>query len=224
MTATGIRRPDSDTRDDVLRELAWDSRIGDKQVGVQVSSGLVTLAGTVDSWAVRKAAVEAAHRVAGVLDVADELDVNPAASGAPSDTEIARAVRHALEWDALVPNRQIRSTVSDGIVTLEGAVARHQQREDAESAVARLKGVRRIDNQIAIQPCVAVEDVESAIRQALKRRAAREVNELQLHVAEGKVTVAGAVTSANERRAVLGAICGTRGVESVEDRLRVEPR
>lgn len=55
---------------DVLEELIWDSRVDEKEVGVQVADGVVTLTATVTSWAKRVAAQEAAHRVIGVLDVA----------------------------------------------------------------------------------------------------------------------------------------------------------
>jgi BON domain len=44
--------------------------VGPTDVGLEVDDGVVTLTGTVSSWAKRHAAQEAAHRVAGVLDVA----------------------------------------------------------------------------------------------------------------------------------------------------------
>ena len=68
-------KTDTDVRNDVLSELAWDSRIDEKQIGVQVEQGVVTLGGTVDDLATSTAAVEAADRVAGVKDVANELQV-----------------------------------------------------------------------------------------------------------------------------------------------------
>jgi osmotically-inducible protein OsmY len=48
-------------------ELKWDTRVEETDVGVEVDAGVVTLTGTVGSWAMRMAAQEAAHRVAGVL-------------------------------------------------------------------------------------------------------------------------------------------------------------
>src|SRR5678816_4090708 len=73
---------------DVLEEVKWDSRVDETEVGVQVRNGVVTLTGAVTSWAKRVAAQEAAPRVIGVLDVANDLKVNVAGtradSGAPS--------------------------------------------------------------------------------------------------------------------------------------------
>jgi len=59
-----------------------------------------------------------------------------------TDTQIAQAVRQALEWDVFVPDQNITSTVTDGCVTLEGAVDRWSQRNDAERPFAR-REVRR---------------------------------------------------------------------------------
>jgi osmotically-inducible protein OsmY len=219
-----MTKPDSDVREDVLRELAWDGRVGQTQIGVQVTGGVVVLSGSVESWAVRNASAEAAHRVAGVHDVANDLEVRSKDSATPSDAEIARVVRQALQWDALVPDERIDSTVSAAEVTLEGAVETDAQREDAERAIARLKGVRSVHNRIQIHPALDVGDVESAIRQALGRRATREASHLRLSVTDGKALVEGVVGSADERRVVLGAVRGTQGVAVVEDRLIVEPQ
>jgi osmotically-inducible protein OsmY len=57
------------------------------------------------------AAQEAAHWVARVHDVANELQVVVPATQARSDTELAQAVRHALEWNTLVPHQHIDTTV-----------------------------------------------------------------------------------------------------------------
>ena len=67
-------------------------------------------------------------------------------------TEIASAVRWALERDVAAPVSQIQSPVSQGTVVLEGVVAFWSQRADAESAVEHVPGVRRVVNRIAIEP------------------------------------------------------------------------
>ena len=147
---TAIMKTDSQIKSDVLNELKWDSRVDETDVGVQVKEGIVTLVGSVDVYAKKIAAREAAHRVHGVLDVVDELQVKVARIGAPTDTDIARAVRDALEWDAFVPDEKITSTVSLGIVTLEGVVPTWSQRADAERVVRGLAGVRGVINQITV--------------------------------------------------------------------------
>ncbi|MCX5649779.1 MAG: BON domain-containing protein, partial [Planctomycetota bacterium] len=95
---TAIIKSDSQIKTDVLNELKWDSRVDETDVGVQVKEGIITLVGSVDVYAKKIAAREAAHRVHGVLDVVDELQVKVAGVGGATDTDIARAVRDALEW------------------------------------------------------------------------------------------------------------------------------
>src|SRR6187455_2911048 len=134
MTQTTMK-PDRDIQQDVACELAWDTRLSPTEIGIQVKDGIVTLTGTVDSWVELRAAQDAAHRVASVLDVANELVVKLPDSAQRTDSDIAQAVRRALVWDVRVPDAQIRTTVSRGIVTLEGEVADWSQRSDAERAV-----------------------------------------------------------------------------------------
>lgn len=207
---------------DVLEELKWDSRVDEREVGVQVKGGVVTLAGTVSSWAKRLAAQEAAHRVLGVFDVANELEVKT--MPAHTDTEIAQAVRRALEWNVFVPKEKITSTVSDGSVTLEGTVESASQRSDAEQTVRNLRGVRMVVNKIVVVPAKPVlGDVRKAIEQVLERRAEREAQRIQVDVRDGTVTLTGSVHSWAERKSLVSAVRFTPGVHDVEDHLRTEP-
>jgi osmotically-inducible protein OsmY len=218
------QKNDADIRDAVLRELAWDSKTADTQVGVQVEDGVVTLGGTVHNWAMRNAAAAAAHRVAAVKDVANDLQVVPPKDSDLSDTGIAKAVRQILEWDALIPDRSIRSTVGMGVVTLEGNVTTQMERDEAEQAVARLRGVRRVDNRLRIERHPMPEVIETSIFEALARRALREGTHLKVMVHDSAVRIEGTVQSADERRAVLGAVRGTRGVQVIEDFLSVDEK
>jgi osmotically-inducible protein OsmY len=218
-----IRRTDTQIHHDVLQELSWDSRVDEKEVGVQVASGIVTLTGTVTSWAKRVAAQEAAHRVIGVLDVANDITVKAPGGPAPTDTDIAQAVRRALEWDVFVPDDKITSTVTDGWVTLEGTVDTWSQRTDAERAIRNLAGVKFVVNKLMVTPTKVTGDVQKAIEQALERRAEREARRIRVDVRDGTVTLTGPVHSWAERKSVLAAARYTPGVSAIEDHLRTEP-
>ncbi|MES1207641.1 MAG: BON domain-containing protein [Pseudomonadota bacterium] len=143
-------KTDDELREDVLCQMAWDERLNGQQIGVQVQHGVVTLGGVVDLWVQFNAAAEAAHQVAEVTDVANEIQVRASAPDAPTDTDLAVAVRRALRWDGRIHETDIRSTVAGGIVTLEGIVASAAQRAEATRAVARLHGVRRVDNRLVV--------------------------------------------------------------------------
>lgn len=215
-------KTDSQIKQDVLEELKWDTRVDETEVGVQVHHGIVTLTGTVANWAKRVAARDAAHRVVGVRDVADDLQVQPYARSTPSDTAIAEAARNALKWHALVPEQRIQTTVSDGIITLSGSVDYASQREDAASAVGLLDGVCAVNNEIKLAtPSVSPATLRAAIEGALERHATREAKKVKLEVEGAKVTVSGDVESLSERLAIIGAVRGTHGVETVIDQTRI---
>jgi osmotically-inducible protein OsmY len=222
---THTRKSDEQIQRIVLDELKWNPRVKATEVAVQVRDGTVTLTGTVDSWAARSAAQEAAHRVDGVLDVANEVQVRASGSHRRTDTEIAQAVRHALEWDVFVPDQQIRTTVADGVVTLEGRVRLWTEFDDAGRCVHNLAGVRELRNLIEVEPepVVSAHVVKMAIENALQRHAAHAARHVSVSIQNGKVVLTGEVPSWGEYGAVSGAVRGTAGVKDIENRIRVHP-
>ena len=218
------KKTDAEIQQHVLRELKWDTRVEETEIGVEVDNGVITLTGTVSHWGKRFAAAEAAHRVRGVLDVANDITVRVAGTPGRTDTEIARAVRHALEWDVFVPDTRIQSTVSDGAVALRGDVHNWSQWQDAERAVRNLSGVRVVMNRIEVKaPKVDAAKLRKTIEEALERRAQREANQVRFEVHDGHVKVFGEIPTWAEKEAVIAAAKGTPGVSSVDDKLAIMP-
>ena len=219
------KRTDQEIREGVSSELHWELGLGAEEVGINVNSGLVTLTGTIGSYASKLAAQEAAHRVDGVLDVANEILVRVPSASRRSEAEIARAVRSALEWDVLVPDELITSTVSDGFVTLEGSVKTLTERNDAEAAIRRLAGVLGVRNKITVvPPRIDPEGLQSKIEEALERRAIREAERIKVTVEDGTVTVSGPVQSWDEKLAIIGLVSHAPGVSRVNDELSIARR
>jgi osmotically-inducible protein OsmY len=217
-------KSDEEIRNSALFQLEWDSRLKQSEIGVTVKKGVVTLTGTVDSYAKKLAAQKAAHRVPGVLDVANDIQVKATGSLRRTDSEIARAVRLALEWDVLVPSDQIHSTVANGLVTLEGEVDYYGERADAERAIAHLPGVRGVTNKIEVYASpVEPERLKFLIEDVLERRADREANRIRVSVDDGDVTLTGAVKSWDEKKAILGAVGHAPGVKMIHDHLFIDP-
>jgi osmotically-inducible protein OsmY len=217
-------KSDARIKADVLSELAWDPRIRDNNVTLTVRSGTVTITGQASSLAAHVAIVDAVHRVQGVLDVVDEMTVAPSASAICSDDEIAHAVREALRWDAYLPDDRIKSTVSSGVVTLQGVVDSWSNRLDAKKAVQRLIGVRSIVNRITVGGAVIDPiAIKLQIERALERRAEREARRIVVSVRDGVVTLTGPVASWADRQMVERVAGSTPGVRSIDDRLTIEP-
>jgi len=66
-------KSDEEFEIEALFQLDCDSRLKQSEIGVTVKKGVVTLTVTVDSYAKKLDAQKAAHRVPGVLDVANDI-------------------------------------------------------------------------------------------------------------------------------------------------------
>lgn len=215
-------KSDAQIQRDVLEELRLDPRVSETDVGVTVARGVVTLAGTLPAWTMKMAAQEAAHRVEGVLDVANDLELRLPGLGVPNDSEVAEHVRRALAEDFELPAGRIRTTVTRGMVTLEGEVDSAAQREEAARAIRRVRGVTGFSNRLAVTaPEIGAEELQTAIASALRRQAQREAQHVQIGVRDRTVTLTGTIHSWSERRAIIGTLRGIRGVDVIIDELHV---
>lgn len=217
---TAAKRTDRQIQQDVLAELNRDWRFKPAEVGVEVDSGIVTLTGTVSSYLKLGQAAEVAVNVPGVKDVANKLTVELAGTLARDDTGIARAVRDALEWDVVVPDEHIDSIVRAGVVTLSGTVDYWFQRKTAQEAVARLSGVKGVNDHIVIKPPARTdEQMYREIKEALKRRF--PFDDIDLAVEKGTAILMGKVPSYYVRREAENVAWSTTGLKDVTNKLEV---
>ena len=219
-TATIIRK-DEQIQQDVLAELKWDARVQPNEIGVSVKDGIVTLTGWVDSFLKKWSAEEAALRVRGVKAVANDIEVR--LSTQQIDPDIANAVLHALEWDAGVLLDKIQVAVSKGWVTLKGEVEWQYQRDTAEKAVRRIKGVKGVSNLIMLKPHVEPSNLKKKIQEAFKRNAELDANRIAIEADGSKVILKGTVRSWIEREEAERVAWSAPGVTQVEDRIVVVP-
>ncbi|VTU31021.1 periplasmic protein [Variovorax sp. PBL-H6] len=214
-------KSDTQLRTDVLAELDWDPAIKAGTVGVTVKEGVVTLTGHLGSHAEKIAAERAAQRVGGVKALAVEMTVKLPAGDERTDSDVARAVEHALEWSILVPKGKIKPIVESGWVTLNGEVDWEYQRRAAEHAVRHLMGVTGISNLVKISPKLHAADIEKKLREALARQAQRESDRIRISVDGSRIALRGSVHSFAELYAVRNAAWSVPGVTSVENELVV---
>jgi CBS domain-containing protein len=69
-----------------------------------------------------------------------------------TDAEIARDIKRRMKTDIEVPDDRIGVRVTEGVVTIEGAVARDSQKTASETCSREVKGVRGIVNKITVEP------------------------------------------------------------------------
>jgi osmotically-inducible protein OsmY len=214
-------RTDEEIQREVLTELAFDPRVQANEIGVIVKDRVVTLTGWVGSYAEKWAAEEAAHRIRGVVAVANDIEVRLPASAERTDADIAAAVTRALEWDAALPIERLDVTVSKGWVTLRGEVEWHHQKEDAERVVHRIAGVRGVTNLIVVRPRAQPEELKRKIEQALVRSAESDAERITVEVRGDKVVLKGTVRSWAEKREAERIAWSAPGVREVDNRITV---
>jgi osmotically-inducible protein OsmY len=202
----------------VIEELKWEPTISSTNINVVTNNGVVTLSGTVPHYAEKSAAERATQRVEGVKAIAEELEVHTIAIR--KDSEIAQAVVNSLEWHVWVP-KHVQATVENGWVTLTGTVTWGFQRNSAEDCVRYLPGVKGVSNNITLTPSAQPTAIKNAIEKALKRDAEIDAENIDVSADGGKVTLAGTVSSFNEREEAETTAWRAPGVTSVENKLAV---
>lgn len=215
-------KSNSELQRDVADELRWQSSVREAEIGVAAKDGVVTLTGTVDSFAQKLAAEKAAKAVMGVRAVAEELVVKLPFSSKRTYTEIAHAAVNALRWNTEVPADRLKVIVEGGWVTLSGEVDYQFQKSAADEIVRCLTGVTGMSNAITVKHAQAsAVEVSDEIRKALKRSATVDADRITVTSKEGKVVLSGTVRSWAERVDAEDAAWSAPGVFVVDDRIAV---
>jgi osmotically-inducible protein OsmY len=219
--AEAIMRSDSDIERDVKDELQWDPDLDATDIAVSVKSGVVTLAGYVKSYSDKYEAEAAAKRVAGVSGVANDLEVRLPRVDQRPDPDIARDAVAAVKAHLPISWENIKVVVQNGWVTLEGRVEWQYQRQTAENAVRRIKGVKGVTNLVQLKPRVQPEEVKNKIEEAFRRNAEVDANRIIVETNGSQVILKGTVRSWIEREEAERVAWSAPGVTNVDDRIIV---
>ena len=214
-------KTDSQLQLDVLDELKWEPSVDHEKIGVAVDKGVVSLSGTVPSFAEKLLVESTVRRVKGVRAIAEDLTIRYDYMPKTSDAEIAKRVADVLEWDSLIPREKIKVTVEDGVVKLSGTVDWNYQKDIAFKDAAKITGVLRIDNHIQVAPAVSTGDLRKLIEQAFERQADLEAEKINVRAEGHRIILDGRVSSWNKRGIAERAVWAAPGVTQIEDNLIV---
>jgi len=147
------------------------------------------------------------------------------AIGVRTDERIAADVRDALAWDSRIDASQVSVSVKNGEVILSGVVSRPFEMSIAAEDAWRIKGVRRVDVQLAVSPTAVRSDSDIAADLANVLRWDNRVDDraIAIAVAGGVVTLNGTVGSVLEKRAAEEDARHVPGVVDVVSDLTVSP-
>ena len=205
-------------------EAALHEERGLRRLEVEVSGAEVTLAGDVDTFWLKHAALQRTLDVPGVGTVVSEIAVPAAESDQRLAEEVGRVVREYPDitvWDF------VGAVVDRGVVTLSGWVTPDLDKAgEIFERVAKLRGVQDIRG--GIQPLPAsIQDAR--LRQAIGRRvfgspsfmrfARMRPPPFRILVGNSTVTLAGYVGNDVERRELELLVAEIPGVVRVSNQL-----
>lgn len=214
--------------------LAWNGWIDADSIDVEVDNGKVDLAGAVDSAYEQRLAWQNAW-IPGVRQVSvDDLKVTrqsegertpSAATAGPGDAEIGKAVRQALLLNPRVRAFKPEVSVENNVVTLSGTVGNLKARNAAAQTAFNIEGVRKVDNNIRVEPERTPGDKQ--LEQRISRAWSRDVmlepeDDLQVKVEDSVATVTGKPDSYFEKMQALDAVAKTDGITAINDRMTID--
>ncbi len=217
-----LDKTDTEIKTDVLSELKYDPSIKVTEIGVLVKDGTVTLNGYATSFDEKLAAVHAVKRVAGVLAIADDIELHIPDANHRTDGEIAAAAAHKIAWATTIPTGTVEITVRNGWIILEGEVEWWYQKNAAETVMRSIAGVRGVSSSISIKPTAKIAAVGMGIEAAFDRNAMLDASKIRSEIVGSKVILHGTVRTLAQREEAERIAWAAQGVFSVEDHLAVK--
>ena len=116
-------------------------------INVDTRDGVVTLFGTVASEEAKRAAEADAHKVDGVKQVVNDIQIVPKSQQKvvkAKDADIQKSVKRAIDKHPNLENAKVTVQVENGVVRLSGTVPSEQDRLQAAVAARSAPGVRSV--------------------------------------------------------------------------------
>lgn len=145
-----------------------------------------------------------------------------------TDAQIQSDVLAELKWEPRVQPNEIGVAVKNGVVTLTGSVDSYTKRWAAEDAAHRVRGVKAVANDIEVRLSSDDKktdaDLAEAVVRALEWDAFVSIDDLDVTVEKGWVTLKGQVEWQYQKQDAERVVRRLTGVTGVTNLITVKPR
>ncbi len=228
-----VSRPDEELMKNVQEALRVDSATESLNVNVSARDGQITISGSVQSWAEKELATDAAKSVKGVSSIRNLLMIEPQAGR--EDREIEADIKRRFQSDVWLMGRALDVGVVNGVVRLEGTVGSALEKSRA-TTLAYVLGITRVETDgltVEWSPDTRVrrsaygdrtdDDITRALQDAFRQDPRLSAQHPTVQVRAGSVTLKGSVDNLAAKRAAEHNARHTVGVRTVNNYLKVMP-
>lgn len=143
-----------------------------------------------------------------------------------NDSQLQQAVQDELKWEPRVTAAHIGVTAHAGVVTLTGHVETYPEKQAAERAATRVKGVKGVAEELEVRLPFETKRSDEAIAAAAIERLSWDVSvpkdSLQVKVEKGWVTLSGQVDHYFQKHAPEQDIRPLIGVIGVSNQITIK--
>ena len=144
------------------------------------------------------------------------------------DSNLQQAVLAELAWEPSIVAAHIGVTADRGVVTLTGHVESFMQKQAAESAARRVKGVKAVAEELEVHLTFDMRrddgDIAEAAVSRLSWDSAIPADAIKVKVEKGWVTLSGQVDWHYQSQAAVTAVRQLSGVVGVSNGVTLKPR
>jgi hyperosmotically inducible periplasmic protein len=224
---------DAATTSRVRTALLLSKHVSPFDIKVQTIQGEVTLEGQVPSEQVKTVAGAIAQDTSSVKQVHNNLGVNPSIERNPemehlgervADLEIKTLVTDALSKNAELAENHITTEVKGRTVTLGGTVQTVSQKYTADQIAWQVPGVQGLTDNLSVSDAQAMPEsaddkLARRVEFELYSTKAIPLKTVQIHAANGIVTLTGTVLSRAEKLLAEKTAKSVEGVRRVVNSL-----
>jgi hyperosmotically inducible protein len=147
------------------------------------------------------------------------------------DSVITTRIKADLVADPETKARDISVKTYRGVVQLSGFVASNAERHDAARIASHEQGVRRVDDELQVQPLGStvggvIDDstITAKVKAALVANPDTKARDVDVTTSHGVVQLSGFVDTNEERDAAAEVARSVTGVRSVDNGLQLKPQ